>query len=46
MMVHSSENLAQGFWLIVGSQIVTVICGAWLLRRLAGEPVRRPALQA
>ena len=46
MMVHSSENLAQGFWLIVGSQIVTVICGAWLLRRLASEPVRRPALQA
>jgi predicted MFS family arabinose efflux permease len=34
MTIHSTENLASGFWLIVGSQLLTVASGAWLLRRL------------
>ncbi len=34
MTMHSTENLATGFWLIVGSQLVTAASGAWLLMRL------------
>ncbi|HVB89865.1 MAG TPA: hypothetical protein VND97_06655 [Beijerinckiaceae bacterium] len=37
MMVHLKENLGQGFWIIVGSQLVTAICGAFLLLRLSGR---------
>ena len=37
MTIHSTENLASGFWLIVGSQLLTLASGVWLLRRLTRE---------
>lgn len=43
MTFHSRESLAQGFWLIVGSQLLTAVSGAWLLRRLARGPAARLA---
>jgi predicted MFS family arabinose efflux permease len=45
MTIHSTENLATGFWLIVGSQLLTVVSGAWLLRRLGVAVIQAGALQ-
>lgn len=45
MTIHSTENLASGFWLIVGSQFLTVVSGAWLLRRLGLEVIPAGDLQ-
>jgi hypothetical protein len=42
---HSTENLASGFWLIVGSQLLTVASGAWLLRRLGRKEIPAGDLQ-
>jgi predicted MFS family arabinose efflux permease len=45
MTIHSTENLAGGFWLIVGSQLLTVVSGAWLLRRLTRKALPAGDLQ-
>jgi predicted MFS family arabinose efflux permease len=45
MTIHSTENLGSGFWLIVGSQLLTVVSGAWLLRRLSRETISVGDLQ-
>jgi predicted MFS family arabinose efflux permease len=45
MTIHSTENLASGFWLIVGSQLLTVASGAWLLRRLTRKAIPAGDLQ-
>jgi hypothetical protein len=45
MTVHSTENLASGFWLIVGSQLLTVVSGTWLLRRLGRDAIPAGGLQ-
>jgi len=45
MTVHSTENLAAGFWLIVGSQIVTAASGVWLLIRLARRAMPAAGLE-
>jgi predicted MFS family arabinose efflux permease len=36
MTIHSTGDLGQGFWVVVGSQLVTAVCGVVLLRGLAG----------
>jgi len=35
MMAGKSENLGQGFWLLAGTQLITVVAGAALLWRLS-----------
>ncbi|MEW6640344.1 MAG: MFS transporter [Pseudomonadota bacterium] len=35
MMAGKSENLGQGFWLLAGTQLITVVAGAGLLWRLS-----------
>lgn len=45
MTIHSTENLAAGFWLIVGSQLVTVASGVWLLIRLGRGAMTVRALE-
>jgi nitrate/nitrite transporter NarK len=45
MTVHSTENLAAGFWLIVGSQMVTAVSGVWLLIRLARRAMPAAGLE-
>jgi hypothetical protein len=34
MTSHSGENLASGFWLLVGSQLLTAVAGLILVWRL------------
>jgi predicted MFS family arabinose efflux permease len=45
MTIHSIENLATGFWLIVGSQLITAVSGAWLLIRLGRKAIPAGELQ-
>jgi predicted MFS family arabinose efflux permease len=47
MMSHSGENLAQGFWLLVGTQALTAVSGlmlVWRLGRSATPPVTTASL--
>ena len=34
MTTHSGDNLGQGFWLLVGTQLLTIVAGAMLLMQL------------
>jgi hypothetical protein len=44
MATHSGESLSRGFWLLVGSQLLTVACGLLLLRRLRLPAGEAPAM--
>jgi predicted MFS family arabinose efflux permease len=46
MTLSARENLGQGFWLVVGSQLLTAGCGAWLLWRLSRAGIPRLAPEA
>jgi MFS family permease len=49
MMSRSGDNLARGFWLLVGTQLLTAACGLVLVARLgrtAGETEQAAPLTA